>query len=74
MGGTFKWEIHKNVKKNKIGRLCWEICEKKKNCPTVLHSPLYWFFFKYVELFGEAKVKNLLKNLNRKIDLILIFV
>jgi hypothetical protein len=40
MGGTFKWEIHKNVKKNKIGRLCWEICEKKKNCPTLLHSPL----------------------------------
>ena len=40
MGGTFKWEIYKNVKKNKIGRLCWEICEKKKNCPTLLHSPL----------------------------------
>ena len=43
MGGTFKWEIYKNVKKNKIGRLCWEICEKKKNCPTLLHSPLHQY-------------------------------
>ena len=44
MGGTFKWEIYKNVKKNKIGRLCWEICEKKKNCPTLLHSPLLSYY------------------------------
>ena len=48
MGGTFKWEIYKNVKKNKIGRLCWEICEKKKNCPTLLHSPLPSFTTRYI--------------------------
>ena len=51
MGGTFKWEIYKNVKKNKIGRLCWEICEKKKNCPTLLHSPL----LDGVEISGETE-------------------
>jgi hypothetical protein len=39
MGGTFKWEIHKNVKKKKIGRLYWEICEKKKTVPPYSTLP-----------------------------------
>jgi hypothetical protein len=27
----------------------------------------YWFFFKYVEFFGEATVKTLPKNFHRKV-------
>ena len=51
MGGTFKCEIHKNVKKNKIGWLYWEICEKKEKRPILLHFPLQWITLHCFSIF-----------------------